>query len=244
MHYGAGNGREIEKPKRVERARGARKRRIENERRGTDSWLWSAQNWPLFVTSGYLAGHFRTREYVHTVPHIRPTTDIFNARNFHRAYRRRARLTDEITFSQKNGPLDRNRETHLVHRKRYNPLAGSIDTQFGIPSDINFNCACVFTRYTRKQNSSRGNTEFIKMWEFKWYNLRARARAVKVEVTMKCERRIHECAHLFDLDDRLSRNVEGEMVPSVARLFHQPLAHTRVSGSTRSYVRDRTDVSR
>lgn len=44
---------------------------------------------------------------------------------------------------------------------------------------------------------------------------------LKVEVTMRCERRIHECAHLFDLDDRLSRNVEGEMVPSVARFFHQ-----------------------
>jgi len=38
---------------------------------------------------------------------------------------------------------------------------------------------------------------------------------------MKCKRRIHERAHLFVLDDRLSRDVEGEMVPSVARLFHQ-----------------------
>lgn len=88
VHYGAGNGREIEKSKRVERARGVCKRRTENRAsRYTgerDSWLWSDQNWPLFVTSSYLAGHFRTRDYVHTTSHIRPT-DIFNARNFHRA---------------------------------------------------------------------------------------------------------------------------------------------------------------
>lgn len=37
---------------------------------------------------------------------------------------------------------------------------------------------------------------------------------IKGEITVKSERRIHECAHLFALDDRLSRNVEGEMVPS------------------------------
>jgi len=42
------------------------------------------------------------------------------------------------------------------------------------------------------------------------------------EVTMKRERGIHERAHLSTLDDRLSTDVEGEMVAGlVARLFHQ-----------------------
>jgi len=66
-----------------------------------------------------------------------------------------------------------------------------------------------------------------------------------MEITMKCNRRIHERAHLFVRDDRLSGNVEGEMVPSAARLFHQRGRWLTFDlGFTRSYVKDRMDVSR
>lgn len=53
-----------------ERGRDARRKESDSCIHGRDSRLWRDQNRPLFVTSGYLAGHFRTRVGTYSLPTV------------------------------------------------------------------------------------------------------------------------------------------------------------------------------
>jgi len=95
VHYGAGNGREIEvEESRKSRGTQNRKRAFRIPGETPDFGRTRTSHCSLRVA---ISLDISVPEYMHTLRYGLP--DIFNARNFHRVYRRSARLTGEIMFA-------------------------------------------------------------------------------------------------------------------------------------------------